>query len=312
MASAYSTSETPMSGAPESQYVPSHNYTKKVAAGHYPDIHYNGYAPPPTEPIGPDSHRYREGEFVSPGFLERINPILFTLPQSEIEWTYNLRRTAQRILPFLYLGPWSCLSNQQWLRDEGITLLLAVRDQRLAQSRLFSGQKAAAAVGIESESFDIASNSDAIARLPTVIRRINDHIYPTLNPETGEVLPTKKVLVFCETGNGLSALVAVAYCMVMLNMTLSQALNFIHSQRFCIDMEDGLKPMLAAFEDVLEAKQDVERSNRAVAGSSLAVPPAAVLSKKRSFADQVGDEVMEDAMEMEASKPPAPFQDRWG
>ncbi|KAL4951232.1 hypothetical protein BDW69DRAFT_170475 [Aspergillus filifer] len=312
MASAYLRSETPMSGTPESQYVPSHNYTKKLATGHYPDIHYNGYAPPPTEPFGPNSHRYPEGEFVSPGFLQRINPALFTLPQAEIEWSYNLRRAAQRILPFLYLGPWSCLSNQQWLRDEGITLLLGVRDQRLAQSRLFSGQKAAAAVGIESESFDIANNSDAIARLPAAVRRINDHIYPTLNQKTCEVKPTKKVLVFCETGNGLSALVVVSYCMVMLNMTLSQALNFIHSQRFCIDMEDGLKPMLAAFEDLLTAKQDVERSNRAGAGSSLAVPPAAVLSKKRSFADQVDDEIMDDDMEMGASKPPAPFQDRWG
>ncbi|KAL4934578.1 dual specificity protein phosphatase family protein [Aspergillus undulatus] len=312
MGFAYPSSETPMSGTPESQYIPSHNYTKKLSTAHYPDIHYNGYAPPPAEQVGPESHRYREGDFVSPGFFEHVTPELFALPPSEIEWSYNLRRTAQRILPFLYLGPWSYLSNQQWLRDEGITLLLGVRDQRLAHSRLYSGQKAAEAVGIESDSFDIADNSDAIARLPAVIRRINDHVYPIVNPNTGELAPMKKVLVFCETGNGHSALVTVAYCMVMLNMSLSQALNFIHSQRFCIDMEDGLKPMLAAFEDVLKAKQDVESSSRAFASSSLAVPQMA-LSKKRSFADQMEDDDMGDSYdnwEMETSKPPAPFQDR--
>ncbi|KAL4915541.1 protein-tyrosine phosphatase-like protein [Aspergillus aurantiobrunneus] len=306
-------SETPMSGNAESRYIRNHQYTKKLATSYYPDIHYNGYTQPATIPVGPGSHRYQEGEFVRPGFFKQIDPSIFALPQTEIEWTYNLRRAAQRILPFLYLGPWSCLSNKQWLKQEGISLLLGVRDQRLADSRLFSGQKAAVDAGAEIDSFDVVDNQDLIARLPQTIRRINDHIYPSVDSETGAPI-SRKILVFCETGNGLSALVVVAYCMVMLNMSLAQALNFIHSQRFCIDMEDGFKPMLLAFEGILEAKRDVENAKTTGANSNLA-PPSVGLSKKRSFADQVEDKAMgDDNMDVDVlsldRKPPAPFQDR--
>ncbi|KAL6236987.1 hypothetical protein BDW75DRAFT_96727 [Aspergillus navahoensis] len=303
--------ETSISGNAESQYIRNHQYTKKIAASYYPDIHYYGLNQPAPEPVQPGSHRFREGEFVSPGFFQHIDPSMFALPRSEVEWTYNMRRTAQRILPFLYLGPWNALLNKQWLRDERITLLLGVRDQRLALSRLFSGQKVAVDVGIEADSFDIVDGQDLIARLPQTIRRINDHIYPSMDLATGAQIP-KKVLVFCETGNGLSALVVVAYCMVMLNMSLSQAMNFIHSQRFCVDMEDGLKPILLAFEGILEAKQDVETANKNAGANSLLAAPAMPLSKKRSFADREEDDLMgDDNMDLER-KPTAPFQDRWG
>ncbi|KAL5049660.1 hypothetical protein BDW71DRAFT_175194 [Aspergillus fruticulosus] len=303
--------ETSISGNTESQYIRNHQYTKKIAASYYPDIHYHGLNQPAPEPVGSGSHQFREGEFVSPGFFQHIDLSIFALPRSEVEWTYNMRRNAQRILPFLYLGPWNTLSNKQWLRDEGITLLLGVRDQRLAQSRLFSGQKAAAGVGIEADSFDIVDGQDLISRLPQTIRRINDHIYFSVDLATGAQI-SKKVLVFCETGNGLSALVVVAYCMVMLNMSLGQAINFIHSQRFCIDMEDGLKPMLLAFEGLLDAKRDVEKAKKDAGANSLLAAPAITLSKKRSFADQEEDDLMgDDSMDLER-KPTAPFQDRWG
>ncbi|KAL2824929.1 hypothetical protein BDW59DRAFT_146910 [Aspergillus cavernicola] len=312
MRSAFPNPEAPLSGRVESHYLPTHQYTQRLASSTYPDLHYNGYDQTVVEPIGPGSHRFSEGEFVSPGFYQHVDLSLFAPPERETEWTYSLRRAAQRILPFLYLGPWSCLSNKQWLQEEGITLVLGVRDQRLAQSRLISGQRAAMALGIESDSFDILDNQDLIARLPQAIRRINDHIYPSTNPVSGEPI-SKKVLLFCETGNGLSALVVVAYVMVMLNLELGPALNFLHSQRFCVDMEDGLKPLLVSFEGILDAKRDVENAKKAAVNSNLAAPTM-TLSKKRSFADQVESEDMGDGMEVDASslgrKPMAPFHDR--
>ncbi|KAL4809340.1 hypothetical protein BDV18DRAFT_157096 [Aspergillus unguis] len=313
-------SPTPISGGPESQYIRNHEYTGKVVSSSIPDINYGGYSgynQPNTEPIGPDSHRFREGEFVGPGFFQNIDLSIFALPQTEVDWSYNLRRAAQRILPFLWLGPWSYLSNQQWLRDEGITLLLGVRDQRLAHLRLVSGAKAAKDVGIEADSFDVVDGQDLISRLPQTIRRINDHIHPTGNPVTGKLVQ-KKIFVFCETGNGLSALVVVAYCMVMLNMSLGQALNFIHSQRFCVDFDDTVKPMLLAFEELLEAKRDVEKAKKTDDANSSLNAPAMSVSRKRNFADQVEDEdededMEDDGMEVESldRKPQAPFQDRF-
>ncbi|KAL3480310.1 hypothetical protein BJX99DRAFT_220561 [Aspergillus californicus] len=306
--------EVSSSGNSRSQYCRNHEYSQKLAPSSYPDVHFSCSDQVVAEPIRSDSHGYAEGDFVSPGFFQNIDLGLFTLPQGEMEWAYSRRREAQRILPFLYLGPWSCLSKQNWLQDEGITLLLGVRDQRYAQSRLFSGQKAADTVGIASETFDISDNQELIARLPQVIRRINDHIYPPVISASGTPT-TKKVFVFCETGNGLSALVVVAYVMVMLNLELGPALTFLHSQRFCIDMEDGYKQLLASFEGILNAKRDVANARRASTNSNLAAP-AMTLSKKRSFADRVEDEDMQDGMTFEASaldrKPMAPFNDRWG
>jgi hypothetical protein len=179
-----------------------------------------------------------------------------------------------------------------------------------------SGQKAAAEVGIQTESFDIVDNQDLIARLPQAIRYINDHVSSPAISTTGAPIP-RKVLVFCETGNGLSALVMIAYMMVMFNMDLNQALNFLHGQRFCIDLEESVKPLLGAFQEILEAKRDVEAARRAAVANSSLAAPTMTLSKKRSFADQVEDDAMEDhGMEVEASavgrKPLAPFQDRWG
>ncbi|KAL2853332.1 hypothetical protein BJY01DRAFT_206835 [Aspergillus pseudoustus] len=306
-------SEVPMSGQAGSHYVPNHQYTQRLATVNYPDVHYNGYNLNDSERPSISTHRYPEGEFVSPGFFEHLNPNIFALPKSEIDWSYSLRREAQRILPVLYLGPWSCLSNKQWLREEGFTLLFGVRDERLAKLRLVSGHKAAAELGIESDSFDVSGSQDVISRLPQAIRRINEHIYPSKDPISGQPI-TKKVLVFCETGNGLSASVVVAYLMVMLNMELGYALNFLHSQRFCIDMEDGLRPLLSAFEGILVAKSDVENARKAVVVNSTLAAPAMTLSRKRSFADQVENEPREyESMEVQFSpdrKPLAPFQDR--
>ncbi|KAL5342411.1 protein-tyrosine phosphatase-like protein [Aspergillus crustosus] len=316
MGSASAESNSPISGNADSQYVRTHKYTKRLANAHYPNISYNGCVPPPMPHLDSTSHCFQEGEFISPGFFQRVDLGIFDLPYEEVEWSYSLRRSAQPILPFLYLGPWSCLSKRQWIREEGFTLLLGVRDRRLAQLRVASGQKAAAEVGIQAESFDIVDNQDLISRLPQVIRHINDHV-SSASSEANARTP-KKVLVFCETGNGLSALVVVAYLMVMFNMGLSQAINFLHSQRFCIDLEESVKPLLGAFEGILEARRDVEAARRANLANSTMAAPTMSLSRKRSFADRVEeDDAMDDrgmeVVEVSAAerKPLAPFQDRW-
>ncbi|KAL4880893.1 protein-tyrosine phosphatase-like protein [Aspergillus karnatakaensis] len=309
MGSADPQSEIPVLGNNDSQYVRTHKYTKRLANPDYPHISYNGYTPPLRKPMDQHSHRFAEGEFVSSGFFQRVDPRDFDLPHGEVEWSYSLRRTAQRILPFLYLGPWSCLANRKWLKDEGITLLFGVRDQRLARMRAVSGQKAAAEVGIQADSFDITSNQDLIARLPQAIRHINDHLSSNEANLLRDSLVPKKILVFCETGNGLSALVVIAYLMVMLDMNLPEAINFLHGQRFCIDLEESVKPLLGAFQGILEAKRDVEAARRSTAVHTNLGPPTLSLSKKRSFADRAEDGYMEDSTT--ERKPSAPFQDRW-
>lgn len=45
------------------------------------------------------------------------------------EWTYDMRRTAQSILPYLYLGPIEAAKNLALLHSNGITAICILRTQ---------------------------------------------------------------------------------------------------------------------------------------------------------------------------------------
>ncbi|MCP6423762.1 hypothetical protein NL463_31080, partial [Klebsiella pneumoniae] len=45
------------------------------------------------------------------------------------DWTYERRREAQMILPYLYLGPMTAAKDEAWMRKEGITMVLGVRQK---------------------------------------------------------------------------------------------------------------------------------------------------------------------------------------
>jgi hypothetical protein len=138
------------------------------------------------------------------------------------------------------------------------------------------------------------------------------------------LLPKRKVLVFCESGNERSAAVVIAYIMVMLNLDAVRATYAVQQHRFCVSIEDPMKRILAAFESILLAKRDVESAKHATIQSgaaTLAPPPVppVLLAKKRSFADRqehdtdMADSDMDIDDEGHSSMdrmPRAPFQDR--
>ncbi|KAI9923827.1 hypothetical protein ASPWEDRAFT_172017 [Aspergillus wentii DTO 134E9] len=321
MASSSRCKEVPMNQQGLSTYVPTYEYTPGAVQPHI------SIAPPPIfdddnlcnkDPISPASHEFQEGDFVCPGFFERVDLDSFVHRFQAQEWNYEMRREAQAILPFLYLGPLACLRDRIYLAKEGFTLLLAIRNKRSAQARLVSGERAAAELGIEADCVDVDNNQELISAFPRAIRRINDHIS---SPDMGlsEIPHQKKILVFCESGNERSATVMIAYMMVMLNLDVSNALHVVQQRRFCVSIEEPLRQLLAFFESILVAKRDVEKAKRAaIANSNLATPPMQI-SKKRSFDDRHGDETMkDDDMEMDEDgdlaidrRPMAPFRDRW-
>lgn len=306
-----------MSQQPSSHYVQTHQYAS--GPGRIPRITFNSLptvdydAGVQLDTVGSDSHCFPEGEFVPAGFFERVHSDMFKLPPHMNDWKYHMRREAQMILPFLYLGPWACLRDRVWLDREGFTLLLAIRDQRLAHARLISGQRAATELGIETYAVDVANNQELITALPRVIHLINNHISTPANAQSRNS-SRRKVLLFCETGNGPSALVLVAYLMVMFNLEFSQALQTAHLQRFCIDMDEQAKLILSSFESILTAKRDVESSRR-MASANPGLATMATTNKKRYF-EPPND--MEDSMDMDSHESlfsgrrgTAPFQDRW-
>lgn len=309
-----------MSEREGSQYVRSQEYTSGkiqpiVSASTLSCFSDGGYTQEHSIEI--TSHDFKEGEFVCPGFFEMVNPDCFVQRFVTQDWHYGMRRVAQPILPFLYLGPMACLPDREYLRKEGFTLLLAIRNRRSAQARLVSGDKAAAELGIEADSVDVSDNQELISAFPRAIRRINDHVSSQGRGGFGSPIQ-RKVLVFCESGNERSAAVLITYMMVMFNMDATSALKILQNRRFCVCVEDDLGQLLVSFESILEAKRDVERVRRAsIADSDLALPPVSA-PKKRNLADSYDDEEMEDSFmdvdgseEWDIRKPLAPFQDRF-
>lgn len=278
------------------------------------------------------THQFADGDFVCPGFFNLAYLDGFTRRFNHSQWSYEMRREAQPILPFLSLGPYSCLRDLESLRSQGFTLLLAIRNRQSAHARLVSGDKAATQLGIKADTIDVLDNQELISAFPRAIRRINDHLAgmdennhsDLTSPMAEDALRKRKVLVFCESGNERSAGVVIAYIMVMLNLDAVRATHAVQQHRFCVSIEDPMRRILAAFESILMAKRDVEsakNSNTQSGATTLAPPPIppVLLAKKRSFADRQENDIdmAESDMDIDSEghssmdrMPRAPFQDR--
>ena len=211
---------------------------------------------------------YGSCEFGNPLFLQSIvNVSKVQLDHQMLDWKYEQRRTAQPVLPYLYLGPSTTARSQEFVRGHGITLLLAVRSGATARARssILDPTKFASSCGIQSLTLDLDEPYDLMTRLPQTVKAINDHVEQSCNGVTLSSLDQipGKVLVFCESGNERSATVVAAYLMVLYGFSVVQAVQMIQSQRFCIAIDDGMKHMLQGFNDILQAKRDVAGTNLA-------------------------------------------------
>lgn len=240
----------------------------------------------------PKEHSFEIGEFVPPGFFDRAHHTWFSHHASTADWTYAQRREAQQILPFLYLGPASMARDRDFVRNEGITLLLSIRDKRSAIARLLSGAKVAEELGIQADAIDVDSEQELISLYPSIIRGINQHISSGISARPD--LPPR-VLVFCESGNGRSASVVIAYIMSMMNLDMASAMWAVHHRRFCIDVDESMQTLLQSYQAILDAKREVAkaRQQEATTSSSLGIQPSfrpgGQLTKKRSFIEYDGD-----------------------
>ncbi|EED21549.1 possible dual specificity protein phosphatase 3 [Talaromyces stipitatus ATCC 10500] len=280
--------QNPIPQGPGALYVPVHDYHTSV-----PIQRQKALVPPfslgdhETDNLiirPPNEHIFEIGEFVPQGFFDRVD-------QSS-EWMYSKRREAQQILPFLYLGPASVARDRDFIRSEGITLLLSIRDKRSAIARLLSGTKVAEELGIQSDAIDVNNEQELISLYPNIIRGINQHISSGVSARSG--MPPR-VLVFCESGNGRSASVVIAYIMTMLNMDMPSAMWAVHHRRFCIDVDESMQTLLQSYQVILDAKREVAnaRLQEAYTSSSLAVQPPShqngQLARKRSFIEYDDD-----------------------
>ncbi|MCJ1250476.1 hypothetical protein MMC30_007704 [Trapelia coarctata] len=259
---------------PPPPHTPAHEYTYRVPSPPRvvvpPPTHANGFsAPQITGGAGSD---YESNGFANTEFLETVTYGDCMNPDSMLTWQYEQRRMAQKILPFLFLGPYSAARDLDFLRQEGITMVMAVRDTMSAAANLLSSRMALKA-GIQSCNIDVAGNQELIAAFPRAIEAINAHLcgiyreeqrknvmlqshgQPPLAPMPG------KVLVFCESGNERSAGVITAYIMAMYSIAVVPAIQIVQTQRFCVSFDDSMRYLLQSYDSILQAKRDVLRSS---------------------------------------------------
>lgn len=235
-----------------------------------PELNANGM---PDFDFAPDStFDFESSGFANAEFLKTVTYGNLLNHNSVFEWKYEQRRTAQQILPFLFLGPMSAAKDRSFLQSQGITMVLAVRNTMSAQAQLL-GSKAAQELGIVVKSIDVAGNQELIAAFPKGIEAINEHLSQMYRLQqtramhataiTGGHTPTTsgKVLVFCESGNERSASLVTAYIMAMYSTDLVKAIQIVQAQRFAVAFNDSLRDLLLTYSTILQAKRDVVRAH---------------------------------------------------
>ncbi|KAK2839246.1 hypothetical protein FQN49_006331 [Arthroderma sp. PD_2] len=230
----------------------------------------------------PASHDFPPGQFACPEFIDCLPSTQVPLPPTHCsDWTYEQRRTAQEVLPFLYLGPATITRDKDFLLNEGITLLLAIRDRNRVQALTVNGDKTAADLGIESDFLEVSDAQELISQFPNVIRRINNHICPCPVHRALDGRQ-RKVLVFCDTGNEKSACIVAVYLMAMYHARAIAAASHVQVRRLCTNLGVTFGSILTSFESILDAQKAVVRNQQNQGGG---LQPGHKPSRKRSFDD---------------------------
>ena len=308
-------------------HVPAHEYTFRVPSPPRvvvpPPAYANGFTAPTL--IDGAGSNYLSHGFEDTEFLKTVTYGDFMNPDSMLTWQYEQRRMAQIILPFLCLGPYSVARDLDFLRREGITMVMAVRDTISAEANLLSSRTAIKA-GIESCNIDVTGNQELIAAFPRAIEAINAHLCGIYRVQQnrnwilqshGQLpLPPKpgKVLVFCESGNERSAGVVTAYIMAMFSIDVIPAIQIVQTQRFCVSFDDPMRYLLQSYDSILRATRDVLKSASVMGPTPFMGPHTepgkehvnaasdvwvATLEAKHKPSKRTLDEVDEDAMDLE-------------
>ncbi|KAI4201543.1 MAG: hypothetical protein LQ350_003158 [Teloschistes chrysophthalmus] len=271
-------------------------------------------------------HDFDASGFTDNDFLNTVSHEDYKVGLGLFDWKYEARRKAQRILPFLYLGPLTAARDANFLKSEGISLLVAIRDVKTAIARVL-GSKPAQELGIPYAAVDTSGNQELIAGFPRGIEIINAHLSAMNQHNQNGSSTMGKVLVFCESGNERSAAMVVAYLMAMYSMDMVKAIQLIQAQRFAVAFDDSMKVLLQTYGTILQAKRDVLEADRqfknwttSASTAGFAPPPSSSGNpKKRSLEndnddgmDVDGDSSMADGERFEKREGFAPFFDTTG
>lgn len=204
----------------------------------------------------------------SPGFLNTLTAgHKLEMDHVMASWNYEMRRTAQCILPFLLLGPSSVARDADFVRAKGISLMVSVRRSGAVQSRpkFLDPATFPTSTGLATLKLDFDTLNDFIPNLRAVVRAINDHLEASSSKTPVEEVSDirARVLIFCESGNDRSPVLAAAYLMAVFGIDAFSAIHIVQSQRYCITISDEMKHMLLDLQQIISAERQVSSSNAA-------------------------------------------------
>ncbi|EHY57817.1 hypothetical protein HRR83_005271 [Exophiala dermatitidis] len=215
---------------------------------------------------------HASGQYGDPTFLRALTNFYdLNMRHTMLSWRYEMRRTAQVILPFLYIGPSSAARDSEFIKTTGITLLVAVRNAASVKTRpsFLDPARFSSGAGISTLTFDFESPYDFIRNVRGTIKAMNDHLTKTCIKTPPEDVHdvAGKVLIFCESGNDRSPVMVAAYLMVVFGVSAVSAIHMIQSQRFSITMSDEMKNVLMDFQEIIEAERQVSSFNSSLVSS---------------------------------------------
>lgn len=223
---------------------------------------------------------------------------------SLLDWSYERRREAQSILPFLYLGPLNAAKDRAFLQREHITMMIGIRQRQSFESRIMNAAlRVADELGIHKATVDLSDNRELVAAFSTINTTINQHLahvhqlHLTGQPQAPDM---GRVLVFCDTGNERSAGAVAAYLMeTHEGVDYIKAMQICQSQRFCVNFDDSMKRLLQGYWDILKARRDVYGETRAAAAVAAGTAVAASSIRPNKAAKRSLEVDMDEDMETE-------------
>jgi len=264
----------------------------------------------PVQPHGSDTElmtiRSRL-ESIDGGFMTEMERTVITQNadlqayNASVFWEYPMRHTAQKVTPWLYIGPRSIIKEKKdFVKEEGITKIVMVHESGL--TRLMEGfarNTSQSLGGVECSCIVADSAVHLIRQFPDIFQNINAHLVRVYQDQAvagvdGADIKRGKVLVVCQTGNDRANVVAAAYLMATYSCDMAEAVQFVCMNRFCCDFNEESKRALLSWGDIIRARSAVRnaRINAAVAEPQLNLSASVTRGKKRTIHET-------DAMEEE-------------
>jgi serine/threonine/tyrosine-interacting protein len=186
---------------------------------------------PPSGQIDSDLRHHFHPAHQS-GYFSSPHPLS---PGSTSLWLYENRRSAQQIIPGLWLGPFSCSSSGDLCSQSGKVTHVIVR---AAQER--NHVKHLPVHPSSTFFFEVSSHHGLELLLP---------IFLPACEAIGAALSSGNVVgLFCISGLSRAPAVAAAYLISRCGMPVVEAVHCVSSQRSCVHFSDSILRQLHEFE----------------------------------------------------------------